>query len=53
MTGWNSPAILKLLKLAIVTTVSMKTAGSPTLRRDEGLTVGVRVIRGEPGVSLR
>lgn len=39
-TGWNSPAILKLLKLATVTTVSMKTAGSPTLWRDKGLTMG-------------
>lgn len=38
-TGWNSLAIPKLLKLATVA-VSMNTAGSPTLWRDEGLTAG-------------
>lgn len=39
-TGWNSLAILKLLKLATVTAISTRTVGSPTLRRDVSLTAG-------------
>lgn len=39
VTGWNSLAILKLLKLATVMAITMRTANSPTLPRDVCLTV--------------
>lgn len=52
-TGWNSLAILKLLKLATVMAITTRTAGSPHTAEGWMSDSRVRVVPGEADGSFR